>query len=149
MSATASAIAYGTSGRPGGPRFERDPKVNGKEKMPWGNGGGGKERWALGGRSSRRARKCPRKLRRTRQNYALRDYNAFVKSRDVLAATLRCTGYTAGVSHRNDGIRRLPRAPGEKFFGQMTENHRENNRDRKLSRRLIISLNFLGLGAVH
>lgn len=83
--------------RPGGLGFEKDPQVNGKGKDAMDG-----ERYetegrqeaendgALGGRSSRRARKCPRKLRRAHRNYASQDCNASVKSRDVLAVTSRC-----------------------------------------------------------
>lgn len=46
-----------------------------------------------------RARKCPRKLRRTRRNYALQDCNTPVKSRETSPLQLlACTGCTADIS---------------------------------------------------
>jgi len=59
------------------------------EETMVGDGGRWGEWRALGGRSSQRARKCPRKLRRTGRNYASQDCNTSVKSRNVLTATSR------------------------------------------------------------
>lgn len=87
MSATASTIAYGTSEVGRILYFERDPQVNGEgketvdgERYETERSEEAKNDGALGGRSSRRARKCPKKLRRTRRNYASEDCNASVKS---------------------------------------------------------------------